>query len=506
MPPRRWYTVLGAAIAACALLPGQLLQLVGIQRRFSAPDFKAQDVDGRSTYLSNCLGRPTLLFLFSTTCPHLGPHARFVDGIGERYREDTLCLMRVALDEKGPMAIRKYTAGAEGAPIYAGHAALPPSFWSSFEPSYILIDRDGGVIWKQFRSSLLFEELEERIRRLIFDGPLESRLPPVLNPPDDPGDAPAEIARLTDVVQYSLSHDRFDALEEMAANSRQGKEKFRDGRWKIAFFYDAMRRAVPDDADETTRELQVARLRNWISAHPQSVTARIALADVYIDWASAGPGGPEKLESARKLLVEAEQMPEKCPHLYDRLLLVARLQRWDRQAFDKLFERAAAAVPDYQSIYFRMLQYLLPESHGRAGEWEDFIDRVAQLTEERHGLSFYSRTAFSQSFDGRYGPRGERFFESTRVSYPKMRQGFSDWEKRFPGSRWVLNNFTWFDCIARDKETARGLFERIGDNYSEEVWGSASRYAYWRRWAMTTTRGERLKQAISRYWAQVRRT
>jgi TPR repeat protein len=46
-----------------------------------------------------------------------------------------------------------------------------------------------------------------------------------------------------------------------------------------------------------------------------------------------------------------------------------------------------------------------------------------------------------------------------------MKQGFFDMENNYPHSPAIQNNYFRFACIAKDKETVRRLFNKIGDNW-----------------------------------------
>jgi TPR repeat protein len=63
-------------------------------------------------------------------------------------------------------------------------------------------------------------------------------------------------------------------------------------------------------------------------------------------------------------------------------------------------------------------------------------------------------------------------FETAGVSWNKMKQGFLDMEKNYPGSLTILNNFYKYACFAGDKETMNRLYNKIGDNWYSEIWVS----------------------------------
>jgi hypothetical protein len=239
---------------------------------------------------------------------------------------------------------------------------------------------------------------------------------------------------------------------------------------------------------------------------PASVTARVAAADILVSaaWKARGTGYAsevseenfrlfkERHAAARKILEETEKLPESCPVFYDVLLHLARGQGWEREEYERLFAKAVDLDPLYTDFYVEKAYYLLPQWYGRPGEWEKFAETSAEAVKDPAGMELYARIIWNMSRV--YGTKGEDLFKKTDVSWPKMRQGFIEADKRYPGSLITLNGFAWFACLAGDKETAKGLFARLGDGYDPSVWGNPVLYHRWRDWANGTESGGILKK------------
>ncbi len=55
-------------------------------------------------------------------------------------------------------------------------------------------------------------------------------------------------------------------------------------------------------------------------------------------------------------------------------------------------------------------------------------------------------------------------------SWPKMKRGFEDLMERHPKSKWNLNNFAKFACLAGDKQTFLKLRGQMGKDVIDAAW------------------------------------
>lgn len=120
-------------------------------------------------------------------------------------------------------------------------------------------------------------------------GPLLNRLP-VERPISSPGNVDDEELYEGQVKSY-FDQGNFDKLEQTAEEARVSKGRFVGGVWKLYGFYFAIGR-IPEGQPTTDAvwDARLARLKKWESARPESVTARAALAEVYVNYAWDGRG------------------------------------------------------------------------------------------------------------------------------------------------------------------------------------------------------------------------
>ena len=66
----------------------------------------------------------------------------------------------------------------------------------------------------------------------------------------------------------------YDHLDALAAKLRSSKESYAIGFWKLGNIYEGL--SVSDDAPDSEWDNRITILKDWITAKPDSITARIA--------------------------------------------------------------------------------------------------------------------------------------------------------------------------------------------------------------------------------------
>ena len=138
---------------------------------------------------------------------------------------------------------------------------------------------------------------------------------------------------------------------------------------------------------------------------------------------------------------------------------------------------------DDEGLYRSMLNGALPKWGGSPAQVNRVVGEVARLTRVLHGDIFYARMyAWAADWDFQH-----RLFADSAVSWPRMKAGFQQQLQRYPAPVNV-NSYTYFACLARDRETLRELLERIGARPDLGAWGSngARTYETCKRWAAET--------------------
>jgi hypothetical protein len=189
------------------------------------------------------------------------------------------------------------------------------------------------------------------------------------------------------------------------------------------------------------------------------------------------------LDNARRYLKAADRLPTKDPEVYTALITVAMGLGWPREEMEAVFKKGVVIEPNYLQLYNAKAYYLLPRWHGEPGEWEAFAQEVADARGGEEGDILYTNIGRSEAWS-----EGVEFFRDTRISYARMKRGFEASLRRYPNYVWEMNSFCYFACIAGDRETAKGLFNRIGGLWEKDVWGQNDKFVQWQNWATHNAR------------------
>ena len=162
-----------------------------------------------------------------------------------------------------------------------------------------------------------------------------------------------------------LARRDYAGLDDLASAARSSKDRVEGGAWKLYVIYDAAASPASGDRagmDEWDSHIRV--LEDWVKARPDSITARVALAESYrlAGWKARGHGfadtvtdaGWAKFDAqglkAAATLLEAAKLPAKCPHWYFVMLELARDQGLGKEEIRQLFEGAIAFEPAYYHL------------------------------------------------------------------------------------------------------------------------------------------------------------
>jgi hypothetical protein len=185
-----------------------------------------------------------------------------------------------------------------------------------------------------------------------------------------------------------LGAGNFDSLEKITTGLRQARIGFYNGWPPIHAFYDHLAFATPDDKVWVK---YIALLTKWQIAYPESPTPRIALANLYRDyaWQARGYGYSdtvtrdgsklfeERLGKAQEILAQATALNTQDAEAYYSLIIVAKGLGLPRELVEDAFTRGLGIDPDFTPLYGAKADYLLPRWRGADGDWQAFATEAA---------------------------------------------------------------------------------------------------------------------------------
>ena len=285
----------------------------------------------------------------------------------------------------------------------------------------------------------------------------------------------------------------FAQLEKIARQVRTDRSRLAGGFWKLLSFYEGVGKpATGDRSTDAQWAGHIADLKKWIAASPESATARIALAEAYVNyaWFARGSGYSntvsdsgwelfsQRIAFAKATLIEAAALKEKCPYWFAVMQTVARAEGWDKQQARELLDQAAAFEPDYYHYYREYAMFLLPKWYGEEGETQAFAEEVSARLPEPDGSIVYFEIA---SLLACQCDKERDTLEG--MSWPKTKQGYSELVRLYGTSNLKANRFAYMSFVADDKASAQSAFAAVGPDWNHLVWRSAANFESAHSWA-----------------------
>jgi hypothetical protein len=310
------------------------------------------------------------------------------------------------------------------------------------------------------------------------------------------GDLSADIQALHDFMDTAarlLKEEKFEELDCLADHARSGKERLPGGLWKVHLLYLGLRQPVPYSVHATQEDWtgHLQRLQRWVKVRPDSMTARVALALAYLEYASDARGGgyantvsqsgwklfEERTAEARRILTEASKLGTKCPEWYVAMQMVSLNQSWPVAEARALFEEANKFEPEYYTYARDLAFYLLPKWSGEPGDTEKFVQEIADRVGGDKGDILYFQVAAAS-----YVICGCK--DNPQLSWDRIKRGFEASEKHYGVSMENLNRIAYLASYfgERDPVYAEKIFKRIGDQWDAETWRSHEDFEQIKQW------------------------
>ena len=295
-------------------------------------------------------------------------------------------------------------------------------------------------------------------------------------------------------IKSYLDEGDFDRLDEEAHQARVGKVRFTGGTWKLISFYSAVTTLPEGDSiDDSDWNLRLDKLKAWVTAKPDSVTAQIALADAYVNygWYVRGTGlantvAPAQWELfeqratlARAILKKASQLSEKCPYWYEAMQHVAQAQGWKKSEARELMEQAVSFEPGYYHAYREYARYLDPRWYGEDGEVEAFADEISSRVGGKEGAFLYFEVASLLTCQCGGSPAHMK-----KLSWPKIQEGYEALNQLYGVSTLKRNRFAYMAYLASDRAVTQKTLLEIGDHWDKQTWGNKDFFETVREWAV----------------------
>jgi len=314
---------------------------------------------------------------------------------------------------------------------------------------------------------------------------------PGASSPNDLEGADVYVVRISQL----LEHAEYTSLDAEAQKIRTGGDRLRGGGWKLNTYYAAL--CTPSDgpdSQDSDWQAHIDSLKKWISHSPQSAAARVALACTYAGWAGNARGTgtadtvteqgwrlfKERMQYAKRTLVDASHLSERCPGWFFIMQTVARGEGWSKSDEKELYDQAVAFEPGYYYFYQSHAEFLLPKWYGSEQEVLAFInDAPAKFPEPDSSLLYFELTepVACQCNPGHDLLRG--------ISWEKVKAGYATLERAYGTNSIKDNRYAFLAYMAQDKTAAAQAFALVGDNPDHNLWSGPDAFEAARSWATT---------------------
>jgi hypothetical protein len=274
-------------------------------------------------------------------------------------------------------------------------------------------------------------------------------------------------------VQYAVATEQFASLEATAKAARSLQDWFPGGETELHAFYVAFRaeQCGPENGTESdAAAARIQHLEHWLARKSDPLTASIALAETWEDYAWIGRGRDfantvsqdqwrvfgQRARTAAGYMKTLD--PSRDPQAYLVLLDLARDFNVPRPQIDALFAAARKAFPTYIHYYSTYANLLEPKWFGRPGDLARYIRSLLADPGGDAGAVAYSRAAEYLVWDL---PPAVDVYADLGLDWKDVQHAFAVREQRYGLNQYGRIVLCYFAFAAGDRGAARAAFRGI---------------------------------------------
>lgn len=289
-------------------------------------------------------------------------------------------------------------------------------------------------------------------------------------------------------IKDMFLQEKFKELSMISKKYIDTEERTSSGTWKITFYYEGIESyAINLGKDEKRFDEAEEKALRWVESQPNSSSGYIAYTSILMRraWMYRGGGWANEVKKeawepfykniakSKKYLFDNYKIASSDPCWYEMMLKISKVESWDKNAFNLLFNESIEKYPYYYQNYFEAAGYLLPKWNGSRSEVELFAQRAVELTKKKEKNGIYARIYWSLS----QGMSGDPLFIGSDTIWANMKNAIDDVLDKYP-DQWNINSFAYLSCWARDKEKTRNLLDKIKGEPILEAWGGGHASIY----------------------------
>jgi len=327
----------------------------------------------------------------------------------------------------------------------------------------------------------------------VLLSPAPSGVPPAL-----PGVRDPERIALSNQVEADLMAGKFDALDAQAAQLRNLEIRYPGGYPKLTSFYAALGKFADKPCDclkgwESHAPLdgKERQIKAWMAARPDSITAKIAMAELLRYKAYAIRGGHLADKVPDDAMAEYQAMMLRALAYIDRLntnldpeisaILFVGLDAsgGGRDDVYALYAASVKLFPNFPQFYGYAANLLQPKWFGTQTDLTEFFAKLAADGSENAmiGYSFAAETLASDN-------KTPDLFSQYGIEWPVLKHALAIRQARYGVSNGLLNVELRLAGGPPDHAYAAVVARQIGDKWDPGVWWSWDYFYQTRTWAL----------------------
>jgi hypothetical protein len=289
-------------------------------------------------------------------------------------------------------------------------------------------------------------------------------------------------------VQAAFTRGDFDALEATAVRARALATHFPGGAAELQVFYEAFAKETCtqfySDLSDTAGKTRVAIVERWLGQKPDSLTAQIASAIVWQEYAWTGRGtGYSNQVSQAQWAVFSDRVkhagqfmrnvdPTQDAQAYLVLIDLARDFNLKRPQIEPIFRQAHAHFPGYLAYYSAYASLLLPKWFGAPGDLADYTKSLLADPGGDDGAMAYSRVAERLSWENDIAD----IYRDAGLTWADVQHGFALRESKYGLDKNAWISLCYFAALAGDRAAAREAYRHITHL---EYWPKGGRHDFY---------------------------
>jgi tetratricopeptide (TPR) repeat protein len=229
-----------------------------------------------------------------------------------------------------------------------------------------------------------------------------------------------------------IAKEKFAQLDQLGDQFRSSQAANADGLWNLDLFYSALDGGR--EFNETQYAQRVYELKRWLAQNPNSIAARIALAQchIYNSWNARNQEGREdlfrdRLKLARTTMDADPDIIKKCPMASVVYVRLAVGESGDKEKFLKIAADCHKRYPTFFCIDTWVCYFLMPQWYGTRLEVEQYIKSRADEISGARGDKVYAQLVWYEQ-DG----LENIFTENSPIRWQRVKSGFKQIFIDFP--------------------------------------------------------------------------